>query len=118
MSTERVDFLKGDYVFYVDQFAGRYLVETLEPKAVDSFFSWNFFDTILQQKEYFSPYVFEDVAEQLLRRNASLRTEFEAKKKINSEFANDWYAQLDFIYKHSEYYEKAHLTYPVYRLRE
>ncbi len=118
VSTERVDFLKGDYVFYVDQFAGRYLVETLEPKAVDSFFSWNFFDTILQQKEYFSPYVFEDVAEQLLRRNASLRTEFEAKKKINSEFANDWYAQLDFIYKHSEYYEKAHLTYPVYRLRE
>ena len=118
VTKKSVSFRKGDYIFYTDQFAGRYLVETLEPRAVDSFFSWNFFDTILQQKEYFSPYVFEDVAEQLLRQNTALRTEFEAKKKINSEFANDWYAQLDFIYKRSAYYEKVHLTYPVYRLVE
>ncbi len=115
VSTESVSFRKGDYIVYTDQFAGRYLVETLEPEAVDSFFSWNFFDTILQQKEHFSPYVFEDVAWQLLQRDKTLRQEFEAKKKVNSEFANNWYAQLDFIYRHSEYYEKAHMVYPVYR---
>ena len=28
------------------QFAKRYLLETLEPTAADSFFNWNFFDSI------------------------------------------------------------------------
>ncbi|MEM1405175.1 MAG: M14 family metallopeptidase [Bacteroidota bacterium] len=117
-SLETVSFNKGDFLIPIDQENARYIVEVLEPTATDSFFTWNFFDTILQQKEHFSPYVFEDVAWQLLQRNDSLKMEFEAKKKVNSEFANDWYSQLDFIYKHSDYYEKAHLTYPVYRIVE
>jgi hypothetical protein len=37
-------------------------LETLEPEAVDSFFNWNFFDTMLQQKEGYSDYIFEDLA--------------------------------------------------------
>lgn len=111
-----VDFRAGDYIFHINQSGGRYLVETLEPEAPDSFFSWNFFDTILQQKEYFSPYVFEDVAWLLLEENPSLKEEFDQKKKEDKEFAGSWYAQLDFIYKHSPYYEEAHMQYPVYRL--
>ncbi|MGD1960963.1 MAG: M14 family metallopeptidase [Fulvivirga sp.] len=116
MSMQSTSFNKGDFLISIDQENSRYIVEVLEPAATDSFFTWNFFDTILQQKEHFSPYVFEDVAWQLLQRNDSLKMEFEAKKKVNSEFANDWYSQLDFIYKHSDYYEKAHLAYPVYRI--
>ncbi|MEM6522679.1 MAG: M14 family metallopeptidase [Bacteroidota bacterium] len=115
-SVQEVSFRQGDIVVPIDQDNARYIVEVLEPQATDSFFAWNFFDTILQQKEHFSPYVFEDVAWHLLNQNDSLKVEFEAKKKLSSEFANDWYAQLDFIYKHSDYYEKAHLTYPVYRI--
>ncbi|MDX1628136.1 MAG: M14 family metallopeptidase [Fulvivirga sp.] len=111
-----VDFREGDYVFHVDQFAGRYLVETMEPEAPDSFFNWNFFDTILQQKEHFSPYVFEDVAWELLDEDSELKEAFERRKDEDKGFANNWYAQLDFIYRNSKYYEKAHLQYPVYRL--
>ena len=55
MKQEEVTLRKGDYIFYVDERAGRFLVETLEPQATDSFFAWNFFDTILQQKEGFFP---------------------------------------------------------------
>ena len=33
---------------------------------MDSLFRWNRFDSVLQQKEYFSPYVFEKTAEKLL----------------------------------------------------
>ena len=44
-------------------------METLEPTATDSFFNWNFFDGILQQKEGFSPYVFQDIATELLKNN-------------------------------------------------
>ena len=111
-----ITFLKGDMVIPVNQRNGRFVIEVLEPQAVDSYFNWNFFDTILQQKEYFSPYVFEDIAAKLLEENKELRDEFNAKRKINSEFANNWYAQLDFIYKRSAHYEKEHMTYPVYRV--
>jgi len=51
-------------------------VETLEPTAPDAFFAWNFFDGILSQKEYYSDYVFEDVAADLLRNDAALRKVF------------------------------------------
>ena len=43
---EKIQFYKGDYVVPTSQFAKRYLLETLEPTAADSFFNWNFFDSI------------------------------------------------------------------------
>jgi hypothetical protein len=110
-------FLKGDYIIYTKQEAIRYLLETLEPQATDSFFNWNFFDTILQQKEGFSPYVWEDRALKLLKENPELEKEFELRKKENLEFSKNWYAQLDWLYKKSEHYEQAHLQYPIYRLK-
>ncbi|GGG22591.1 hypothetical protein GCM10011532_02050 [Christiangramia forsetii] len=115
-STEKVKFRKGDYLITTFQDGARYLLETLEPSAVDSFFNWNFFDTVLQQKEGFSPYVFEDVAKELLENNPDLKKEFETKKRSDSDFRNSWYAQLDWLHKQSNNYEEAHLRYPVFRL--
>ncbi len=115
-TTELIRFQKGDYLITTFQDGARYLIETLEPFAVDSFFNWNFFDTILQQKEGFSPYVFEDIAAKLLEGDPNLKEEFEKKKSTDSEFRNSWYAQLDWLHKHSDHYEKAHLRYPVFRL--
>lgn len=118
ISTQKeVTFNKGDYYIKTNQPAFRYLLETLEPQAPDSFFNWNFFDTILQQKEGFSPYVWEDMALQLLENNTDLKTAFEAKKQSEEAFANNWYAQLDWIHQQSAYYERAHLQYPVYRVK-
>ncbi len=106
----------GDYLVPTAQFGLRYLVETLEPQAIDSFFNWNFFDTILQQKEGFSPYVWEDLALELLENNPELKVEFTAIKSKDQAFANNAYAQLDWLHKHSPHYEKAHLRYPVVRI--
>ena len=94
----------------------RYLLETLEPEAVDSFFNWNFFDSVLQQKEGFSPYVFEDLALTILTENPALRDSLELKKQEDEIFSQNWYAQLEWIHKNSKYYEVAHLQYPVYRV--
>jgi len=115
-SNQKVIFLKGDIIIPTQQKGLKYLIETLEPEASDSFFNWNFFDTILQQKEGFSPYVFEDIAMDILKNDSQLKTDFEKKKNEDIEFANNWYGQLDYIHKHSKYYEKAHLQYPVYRI--
>lgn len=109
---------KGDFIVYTDQVQNRYIVETLEPEAVDSYFNWNFFDAILGQKEHFSDYVFEDTAAELLKNNESLRTAFEKKKLEDIDFAKNKYAQLEYIYKSSEYFEKTFMRYPVYRLEK
>jgi hypothetical protein len=109
-------FKKGDIIVPTNQAAMRYLVETLEPAATDSFFNWNFFDTILQQKEGFSPYVWEEKAQTLLKSNPRLQIEFNVKKSYDKDFATNWYAQLDWLHKKSANYEKSHLQYPVFRL--
>lgn len=115
-SKKTVSFFKGDIVVPTNQFGIRYLLETLEPQAPDSFYNWNFFDTMLQQKEGFSPYVFEDEALTLLQNDEVLRSEFLLKKKADKKFAQNWYAQLDWVFKKSKHYEQTHLQYPVYRI--
>lgn len=114
---QQIHFLKGDIVVYTNQTANRFLVETLEPEADDSYFKWNFFDAILQQKEGYSDYRWEDVAEKYLAENPTLKTILEEKKKTDTAFANNAAAQLNFVYKNSPYYEAAHLRYPIYKLK-
>ena len=117
-ATEKeVQFTQGDIVVPARQKGMRYILETLEPAAEDSFFNWNFFDPILQRKEGFSPYVFEDLALELLNQDESLRLQFHSKKATDKEFSENWYAQLSWIYERSNHYEKAYLQYPVYRLK-
>ena len=114
-TTRKVMFTKGDFIIDTQQPGVKYLLETLEPQATDSYFNWNFFDAILQQKEYFSAYVFEDTAAKLLKDNPKLKAEFDIKKQQDKYFSKSAEAQLDWIYQHSVYYEKSHLQYPVYR---
>jgi len=116
--TQKRVYAKGDFIVYVNQPSNRYIVETLEPTAPDSYFAWNFFDGILQQKEYFSSYVFEDLAVEILEKNPALKKQLEEKKKADPKFAKNGYAQLTFIYKNSEHYEPTYQVYPVGRLVE
>ncbi|MBK7850949.1 MAG: hypothetical protein IPJ66_07365 [Bacteroidetes bacterium] len=113
---EKVQVMKGDYLVPMFQENSRFLVETLEPVAADSYFNWGFFDAVLQQKEWFSGYVFEPVAEKLLQENPGLKKEFEDKKLKEPEFAKDSFSQLYFIYRHSPYFEKSFRRYPVIRI--
>lgn len=113
---QSIQFFKGDYMIPTNQVTNSYIVEMLEPQAEDSFFAWNFFDSILQRKEYFSPYVFEDFAQQMLDNDEELKIEFESKRRSDKEFASNSYKQLSFLYERSPYFEKSYLRYPVFRL--
>ncbi|HZE83998.1 MAG TPA: M14 family metallopeptidase [Puia sp.] len=113
---QSVQFLKGDFIIPTEQANKRFLVEMLEPTGDDSYFSWNFFDAILQQKEGYSDYRWEDLAAGWLRDHPDLRAKLEEKKKADPAFARNAGAQLDFVYKNSPWYEPAHLRYPVYRV--
>ncbi|MDP5171703.1 MAG: M14 family zinc carboxypeptidase [Bacteroidia bacterium] len=112
---QQILYRKGDVVVMTQQWRLPFIAHALEPEAVDSWFRWNFFDGIMMQKEYFSPYLFENLAAKILEEDPELKKSFEAKKKEEPDFAQNSYAQLSYIYQHSPYYEKTHKRYPVGR---
>jgi len=113
---QKIQYHKGDVMIYVNQESNNYIVQTLEPRAPDSFFAWGFFDAILMQKEWFSDYVFEDIAADLIKNDPALKTKLTEKQKSDPEFAANGWAQLRFVYENSIYHEKSQNRYPVARI--
>jgi hypothetical protein len=117
VSIQKLKFKKGDYYIPMNQVANRFLIETLEPTAADSYFAWNFFDGILGQKEGYSGYAFEDIAADYLKTNIELKNKLEQKRATDTSFAKNGRAQLNFVYENSPWYEPDYLRYPVYRVK-
>jgi hypothetical protein len=111
-------YYKGDAVIYVNQRSNNYIVHMLEPKAPASFFTWNFFDSILEGGEFFSIWGFESHAKEMLDKSDELRAEFEKMKAADPDFASDPVAQLQYIYQKAPHSEADRGTnrYPVARL--
>ena len=114
---ETVSVRAGDYLVPLDQDQARYIVETLEPEAHDSLFRWGLFNSVLEKKEAYSDYVFEDHALELLSTEPALQAKFEAWKGANAALLSDQTAVLDFIFANcARYAEPAWLRYPVFAL--
>ncbi len=112
---QNVQFRKGDVMIKMNTPMNRFVSEALEPQAQDSYFNWNYFDGVLQQKEWFSDYVFEDIAAKLLKEKPELKTELEEAKRNDKSLNGIADAQLLWVYKQSPYYEKTHNLLPVFR---
>jgi len=112
---QEIKFFKGDFIIPVDQPENRFLIETLEPEAQDSYFSWNFFDPVLERREYFSPSSFDTMAVEILASDPVLKEEYSRKMETDTEFSESYYAQLSFIYSRSKWAETSYRRYPVYR---
>lgn len=115
-SMDTVTAAVGDMFVPMGHATDALVMEILEPRCSDSFFAWGFFDSILQQKEWFSDYVFEDIAADLLAKDPVLQAELEAERIRDPEFAADAWAQLYFVYKRSPYFEPSYRRYPVLRI--
>jgi hypothetical protein len=114
---ETVTIRAGDYIVSLDQDNARYAVETLEPQGHDSFFRWGFFNSVLEKKEAYSEYVFEDEAEKLLREEPELAAKFADWKAANPALLKDQYAVLDFIFANcARYREPEWRRYPVFMI--
>ncbi|KQX00398.1 peptidase M14 [Massilia sp. Root418] len=104
----------GDYIVPLDQDHARYAVETLEPQGHDSFFRWGFFNSVLEKKEAFSDYVFEDLALEMLETEPELKAKFEAWKLANPALLSDQDAVLHFIFHNGKRHaEPEWRRYPV-----
>lgn len=110
-----IRFFEGDKIIPVDQPSIRYILETLDPRTEDSFFAWNFFDSVLQQKEWFSDYVFEEKAQEILNADPELKKRFEEALAADPDMQEHW-MQLSWIYRNSPYFEASAFRYPVYHL--
>ncbi|MEX2597890.1 MAG: M14 family zinc carboxypeptidase [Salibacteraceae bacterium] len=116
-SLENIELRKNEYyIISTQQPSKRMIIEMLEPEAPDSYFNWNFYDEILQQKEGFSSYVFEPESKQML----SEEKHSQALKQFISEhpeYSNNAFAKLNFLYERSKHYEiDRYMIYPVYRI--
>lgn len=111
-----VQIYAGDHLFIVTEANRKFLAAVLEPRSADSYFNWGFFDAMLQQKEWFSDYVWIDKAAEILEKNPKLKADFEREKVQDIQFAKNANAQLLWIYRRSEYYENTHNRIPVFRM--
>lgn len=114
----KVQFYKGDYIVPAKGKEKQYIMQTLEPHAPDSYFAWNMFDEILQSREYFSPFIFEERAMQILDTTPGLKKKLAEYVATDASLAKDTYAQMKFIYRNSPYFEKTYMRYPVGRIEE
>ncbi len=95
----------------------RFLTEAIEPESPDGFFAWGKMYSFVQQKEGFSDYVWDKRAWEILVNDHSLNENFVLMRdQGKSNFAKNKQLQLDFIYRHSKYYEPTHVRFPIFRI--
>ena len=115
---EAVRLFAGDHVILANENPVRLCAELLDPMAHDAYLVWNFFDSALQQKEYYSAYVFEDEAQTLLNSDPNLRRDFRQALRNDSALRATPSAQIQWLYEHSNHFEGAGGVvnlYPVYK---
>ena len=112
-----VELRVGDYLIPLDQPNARYAIETLEPQAHDSFFRWGFFNSVMEKKEAFSDYVFEDLAVEILREEPGLQEKFDAWKAAHPALLSNQAEVLGYIFTHCKRQEEPEWgRYPVWSL--
>ena len=114
-SLQLVKLKPGDILIPSQQDAALFLHASLQPRAEDSYLTWNFFDSYLQQKEYFSNYVFKDQIADILANDQNLNEEYQLRKSMDEKFRNSEWDQLYFIYSRSPYFEQTFMRLPIYQ---
>jgi len=111
---EKRDLPAGSLIVPIAQPKARLILTLLEPKAGDSFASWGFFNSMLEQKEYMEPYVAEQVARDMLASDPQVAQEFRQRLE-DPEFAKDPQARLDFFYRRHPSWDERLNLYPILR---
>ena len=116
-TTRKVSARAGDVLVKTGTEKDKFLLAALEPLSKDSYFQWGFFNSILEQKEYFSAYVFEDIAADMLKKNPTLKAEMLDYFSKNSDLDTPQ-NRLEYIYMRSSYTDPNRGQYPIFRVIE
>jgi hypothetical protein len=99
----------------LDQRSALVAVHLLEAQAPDGLTRWNFFDTVLEKKEYGEMYVLEPLARRMMRDDPALAQEFRERVARDPAFARDPWARLEFFYRRSPWADPEQDLVPVAR---
>ncbi|MEA5125196.1 M14 family metallopeptidase [Xanthomonas floridensis] len=105
----------GSLFVPIAQPKARLVMAMLEPQAPDSLLQWGFFNTAFERKEYMEAYVAEDVARDMLARDAGLKAQFEQRLANDKTFAADPQARLEFFARRHSSWDERYQLYPVLR---
>lgn len=92
---------------------GKLAVHLLQPEAVDSFFSWGFFNSIFQRTEYSENYALLPFIEKLMNEDKQLAMAYEQKIANDPAFAKNTKLRLEWLYSQTPFYDGGYLKYPV-----
>jgi hypothetical protein len=113
-----INYYEGDYLIPVNQSCNQFIVNQLEPKGMDSYFRWNFFDNIFENREWFSPhYVLEAKMVAFMEKNPEVRQTLQDAIDNNPGMANNRTAQMYFLYQ-NVWMNKWVNRYPVARIEK
>ena len=112
---EALNARAGAILVPVAQPLARLVVALFEPQAPDSFAAWGLFNACFEQKEHMEPYVAEQIAEQMLRKDPALGREFAHKLEADAEFAASPSARLEFFLRRHVSWDARYNLYPVLR---
>lgn len=110
-------FAAGSYRVPTNQPLGDLVTVLLEPSSDDSFFQWGFFDEVLERTEYYENYVMEPMAEEMMKDDPQIATEFQHKLETDAAFRASPEQRLMFFYERSPYFDTRWRLYPVARER-
>jgi murein tripeptide amidase MpaA len=113
---EMRDLPAGTLFVPIAQPNARLLMALLEPQSPDSWASWGYFNAWLTPVEYMENYVAEQVAAEMLAKDATLAADFRRKLSDDPAFAADAKARLDYFRRlHPSWDERLGLV-PVFRI--
>jgi hypothetical protein len=99
----------------IAQAKARLVMSLLEPTAPDSYVSWGFFNSAFEKREYMEAYVAEQIAEEMLAKDPTVRAEFERRLADDSAFRASAEARLEFFYERHDAWDERYRLYPVLR---
>lgn len=113
---EEIEFPAGSVIVPINQRTARVIAHILEPDAPDSYLKWGFFNIIFEQREYSETYVMEGVAREMIEADPGLLAEFETWKEEHPDAAGNQWAQLNWFYSKSPWWDFKKNLYPVGRI--
>ncbi len=113
---ETRDVAAGSLFVPIAQPKARLAMGLLEPMAPDAYVEWGEFNNAFERKEYMEAYVAEDVARDMLAKDAKLKQEFELRLKNDLAFARDPQARLEFFARRHSSWDDRYNLYPVMRV--
>ncbi len=116
--TATLYYAAGSLIIRTEQPSSRIIAHLLEPQAQDSWVSWGYFNRVFEQKEYSETYVMEPMAREMMTNDPTLREKFDNWLKANPSLKDNQWEQLQWFYKQTPYYDKAHNLYPIGRLSQ